>query len=199
MTAVDAPLGGTYPPATLTIEGPPPKQAQLAFLFRWLTSLDLLLIAFGRAFVAIYHWVKAFIAVVMTGKYPKDSFDYLTGMLRFNTKLQAYLAGVTATKPSSSMDEDAGYPVHLQVQYTEEIGRARPITNYLMTIVLMICFIPGLILGWIGYFIGYLTVLFTGQYNPWAYEKVVRLFEWQARVSVYQLFMTEVTPPIEYT
>ena len=63
---------------------------------------------------------------------------------------------------------------------------------------LYICFIPGLFLGTIGVYAGYLTTLFTGNYNQWAFEKVKRLFEWGIRLSAFTALLTDVQPPIEY-
>jgi hypothetical protein len=65
--------------------------------------------------------------------------------------------------------------------------------------VLYICFIPGLFLGVVGLYAGYFTTLFTGNYNPWAFEKVKRLFEWGIRLQFFTALLTDVQPPIEYT
>jgi hypothetical protein len=72
------------------------------------------------------------------------------------------------------------------------------LVNPLMAIVLCIAFIPGLILGMIGVYVGWLAVLFTGNYPQWAFDKVSRLYEWGIRVSVFMLLLTDVQPEIEF-
>jgi hypothetical protein len=188
-----------YPPVEVfEISGPPGKQDQLKFLIRPILSIDLYLYMIGRSFVALFYMVKAWFTVLLTGKYPEDSFKYLVDVLRFNTQVQAYFAGLVGTKPSSALGDDPSAEVRLQVQYTPEIGNVRAILNPLLGFVLMIAFIPGLILGYLGFIVGWLTTLFTGSYPAWAYEKTARFFQWQLRVSVFYLVMTEVQPEIEF-
>ena len=198
MTAGAMPLETSYP-ASVEVDGPPGAQARLAFLIRPFTAIDIELYVIGRNIVAWFHMIVIWFTVLTSGKVPEGSYNYVTQVMRFTAKVQAYVYGISDTKPGTGMEDDPAYPVRLHFQYTPEIPRARALLNPLLAIVLYVCFIPGLILGVIGIYAGYLTTLFTGNYNPWAFEKVKRLFEWGIRIGVFMAVLTDVQPPIEYT
>jgi hypothetical protein len=197
MTTVDMLLEGSYP-ASVEIDGPPGAQERVPFLIRPLTAIDIELYAIGRNIVAWFHVIMIWFSVLTSGKVPESSFNYVTQVMSFTAKVQAYVYGVTDTKPGIEMEDDPSSPVRLHFQYTPEIPRLRILLNPLWAIALYICFIPGLILGVIGVYAGYLTTLFTGSYNPWAFEKVKRLFEWGIRLGVFMMLLTDAQPPIEY-
>lgn len=44
----------------------------------------------------------------------------------------------------------------------------------------------------IGLYLGYPTTLFTGNYNPWAFERVRRLLEWGIRLGAFVALLTDV-------
>ena len=198
MTAADMPLGTSFP-ASIEVDGPPGAQDRLAFLIRPLTAIDIELYAFGRNIVAWFHMIRIWFSVLINENVPEDSFTYVTQVMRFTAKVQAYVYGVTDTKPGIEMDDDPNYPIRLHFQYTQEIPRLRIVLNPVWAIVLYLCFIPGLILGVIGTFVGYVSTLFTGEYNQWAFEKVKRLFEWGIRLDFFMVLLTDVQPEIEYT
>jgi hypothetical protein len=198
MTSADMPVGTSYP-ASVEIDEPPATQARLAFFIRPLTAIDIELYAFARNVVAWFHTIIIWFSVLINGKVPEGSFTYITQVMRFTAKVQAYVYGLTDIKPGTGMEDDPNYPIRLHFQYTPEIPRLRVLLNPLWAIVLYICFIPGLFLGAIGTYLGYLTTLFTGKYNQWAFEKVKRLFEWGIRLGAFMVLLTDVQPPIEYT
>jgi hypothetical protein len=198
MTAVNMPAAATYPPAQLEIDGPPGPQPRLAFLFRFFTSLDLLILAFGRGIMAFLHAIRVWFSVLIGEKVPEDSFNYITGAIRFNTKYHAYLWGLAGVKPGTGVEDDPSYSVRMHVQYQATVPRLRALINPLMAIVLYVAFIPGLILGVIGMYLGALLVLFTGRYPDWPFAKAARLMEWGTRMGVLMLVLTDVQPQIEF-
>jgi hypothetical protein len=198
MTASATPLDTSYP-ASIEVDGPPGTQEKLLpFLIRPFTGIELVLYVIGRNIVAWFHMLIIWFTVLTSGKVPEASFNYVTQVMRFTAKVQAYIYGVTDVKPGLGMEDDPNYPIRLHFQYTAEIPRLRILLNPLWAIVLYICFIPGLLLGVIGVYLGYLTTLFTGTYNEWAFEKVKRLLEWGIRLGFFHALLTDVQPPIEY-
>jgi hypothetical protein len=198
MTAVNMPTTSVYEPAQLELDGPPPKQAQVPFLIRFITAIDIELYSFGRSIVAFLHAIKIWFTVLATGQVPESSYDYVSKVIRFNTKVHGYVWGLASVKPGTDMDDDPSYSIRVHTKYQPEMKRVRVLVNPLFSIVLYIAFIPGLILGMIGLYVGWLAVLFTGNYPQWAFDKVKRLMEWGIRLSVFMMLLTDVHPEIEF-
>ncbi len=52
---------------------------------------------------ALLAWIFGQLAVLFTGKYPKDLFDFVAGSLRWNTRVSAYLMGLCDKYPPFSL------------------------------------------------------------------------------------------------
>jgi hypothetical protein len=197
MTAINMPATGVYEPAQVEIDGPPPPQPRIAFL-RFITALDIELYAFGRSIWAYFSVIKIWFTVLLTGQVPQSSYDYVSKVIRFNAKVHAYVIGLASVKPGIGMEDDPSYSVRVHTQYTPSMPRVRVLVNPLFSIVLYIAFIPGLILGTIGTYVGMLSILFTGNYPQWAFDKVTRMYQWGIRLSVFMMLLTDVHPDIEF-
>lgn len=197
MSAANMPVSTSYP-ASIEIDGPPGKDSGVPFLIRPFTGIDLVIQVLIRNIIAYIHLIIIWVTVLTSGKVPEASFNTITQTMAFTARVQGWIYGLTDTKPGSGADSDGDFPIRLHFEYTPEVPRLSILMNPLWTIVLYICFIPGLIMGVIGVYLGYLTKLFTGTYNEWAFEKVKRLFEWGIRLGFFGALLTATQPPIEY-
>ncbi|MFZ5825545.1 MAG: DUF4389 domain-containing protein [Bacillota bacterium] len=56
-------------------------------------------LAIGVSFVGLFAWF----AVVFTGRYPRALWDFMVGVTRWNTRLNAWLMGLTDKYPPFSL------------------------------------------------------------------------------------------------
>lgn len=103
-----APSADHYP-VNLSIDYPLKSSRALAAFsipFFFLRGLLLIPAVFCLYFVGIAAffvvWI-AFWAVTFTGKYPQGMFEFVTGYLRWSTRVSAYLYGLTDAYPPFRM------------------------------------------------------------------------------------------------
>src|SRR5436305_1358877 len=78
--------------------------------------------------------VISWFAVIITGRYPEGMFNYMVGVMRWGTRVAAYVYLTTDRYPPFSLEDDREYPVRLNVEYPAHIARWRPLVNWLLVI-----------------------------------------------------------------
>jgi hypothetical protein len=75
------------------------------------------------AFVAVT--LVAFVAILITGRYPRRMFDFNVGVLRWTWRVNAYALALlnTDSYPPFSLADDDTYPATLHVEYPERLSR----------------------------------------------------------------------------
>lgn len=133
--------------------------------------------------------------IVFRQKYPRWFFDFNLALSRFGARVCAYLALLDDAYPSTE-DEQA---VHLEVAYPDaeqDINRYMPlvkwllaIPHYIVLVVLTIGAVFVVLYAWV-------VILATGRYPRGAFDYVVGVARWQARVAGYvSLLVTDRYPP----
>ena len=61
----------------------------------------------------------AFFAVLITGRYPEGSLNYVVGVFRWGCRVGAYVLLLTDEYPPFSLDDDPSYPATLEIEYPE--------------------------------------------------------------------------------
>lgn len=160
----------------------------LLLLPHWIA---LVFLGIGAFFVLVASWF----AVLFTGKYPQGMHRYLTGMIRWATRVNAYGLLMTDKYPPFSLDHDDAYPARFDAAYNEQIARWRPLVQWLLAIPYAIV---ASILLWLAYvvtFLAFFAILFTKRFPPGLFDFNVVAMRWQNRTSYYYYWMTERYPP----
>ncbi len=171
---------------------------------RWLPIVKNLLLL-PHWIVLFFVWIAAFFAIVgawfavlFTGKYPPGIHRFVTGTLRWTTRVSAYGLFMTDRYPPFSFDHDDDQPTRLDIAYTEQIARWRPLVHWLLVIPYAI--VAG-VLVWLAYIvslIAFFAILFTKNFPAGMFDFNVVAMRWQNRSAVYSLWMTEKYPPWEW-
>ena len=133
--------------------------------------------------------------IVFRQKYPRWWFDWNRELLRFSSRIGAYLALMDDRYPST----DEQQAVRLELPYPDaerDLNRWLPLVKWLLAIPHYIV----LVFLWIGSIvaivIAWFAILFTGRYPRGLFDFVVGVFRWTNRVVAYAfLLVTDRYPP----
>ncbi|GAI42985.1 unnamed protein product, partial [marine sediment metagenome] len=122
-------------------------------------------------------------------KYPMWWFDWNVALIKFSTRVEAYLALLRDEYPST--DEDQA--VHIEISYPDaknELNRWLPlvkwflaIPHYIVLFFLGIAAIVSIVIAWF-------AILFTGRYPRGLFDFVVGVSRWSLRVAAYAFLLT---------
>ena len=184
------------------------------WLVKWVLALPhfVALVFLWLAFVVLS--VVAFVAIVVTGRYPRSIFDFNVGVLRWHWRVvyYAYSALGTDRYPPFTLQDVPDYPARFDVEYPEHLSRGLvwvkwwllAIPHYLVVGVLLgggyvvaeagerngsVGLIPVLVL------VAAVALLFTGRYPQPLFDLILGLNRWVLRVGAYAALMTDQYPP----
>ena len=187
------------------------------WLFKWLLVLPhyFVLVFLWLAFVVLS--VVAFFGILVTGRYPRNIFEFNVGVLRWSWRVAYYAYGALGTDryPPFTLHEVPDFPAHLEVEYPEHLSRGLVLVKWWL-LAIPHYIVVGLLVGGTGYavragqdnpavwgagLIGLLVVvagvllLFTGRYPRPLFDLVLGLNRWVLRVAGYASLMTDRYPP----
>ena len=151
----------------------------------------LVLLGIALFFVAIIGWLAALI----TGRLPTWAYVFMSGLVRWTTRVQAYFLLLTDRYPPFSFD-DADYPVRPILPAPGELNRLAVLFRFpiaLPAIVFQQIVANGLTSPLL--FVNWLIVLFTGQVPQALLPAYCALIRYQARLGSYY-FMIDVGVPV---
>ncbi|GAA5018116.1 hypothetical protein GCM10023258_04730 [Terrabacter aeriphilus] len=192
------------------------------WLVKWFLAIPhvVVLALLWVAFVVVS--VVAFVAILLTGRYPRGLFDFNVGVLRWSWRVGYYCGNGglgTDRYPPFSLDDDPDYPAHLSIAYPERLSRGLVLVKWWLLAIphyLILGLLVGGSWGWTaardegwrvdpvgGGILGLLVVvaglflLFTDRYPRSLFDLVVGLNRWVYRVVAYAALMTDAYPPFQ--
>jgi len=178
---------------TLSVDYPDRNLDRLTTFFRIFTIIPittvLCLLEGGIVFPS------TLLMVLFRQKYPRWWFDWNYALVKFSTRVAAYLALLRDEYPST--DEDQA--VHVDMIYPnakEDLDRWLPLVKWFLAIphyiVLAFLSLAAIVVVVIAWF----AILFTRRYPKDLFEFVVGVFRWYLRVLAYAfLLVTDQYPP----
>jgi len=112
----------------------PPSRA--LWLLKWLLAIPHILVVFFLGIAAIFVTIFAFFAIIFTGRYPRRSFDFVVGVLRWGWRVGFYAYSVSGTDkyPPFSLKPRDDYPADLHIDYPERFKQWLPLVKWFLAI-----------------------------------------------------------------
>jgi hypothetical protein len=193
-----------------------PQLSRWLWLVKWILVIPhyVVLVFLWLAFLATT--VVAFVAIVVTGRYPRAIFNFNVGVLRWTWRVEYYAYNGLGTDqyPPFSLKERPDYPAHLEVSYPEHLSRGLVLVKWWLLAIPHYLVLGIFIGGWyvssdqgelpglwfwglipLLVLVAGVVLLFTGRYPRGVFDLVLGLNRWVLRVAAYASLMTDHYPP----
>ena len=179
-------------PVQFSVDYPDRPLSRVSTFFRPLLAIPILLIFFlvGEAVI-----LSTLLMVLFRRKYPKWWFDWNLELLKFESRIDAYILLLRDEYPST--DEEQA--VHLEIPYpdaSQELNRWLPLVKWLLAIPHYIVLFFLAIIALLVVIIAWFAILFTGRYPVSLFNFEVGVLRWSIRVFAYAFaLVTDRYPP----
>src|SRR6266699_25695 len=168
---------GATAPVLVAFAGPAP-QSRLTVAFRIFMAIPQLIVLWLLGIAAMVITIIGWFGALFTGRLPVFAADFLTGYLRWLTRVYAYLYLLTDVYPPFTLD-DADYPVRAAVMP----GRLNRLAVLFRFFLLIPCLIVQTIVSYgalsIFLFVTWLIVLISGQMPDSIYQALAAVTRYQ--------------------
>lgn len=189
-----APVTGQSTPAPVLVAfaGSAP-QSRLTVAFRILMAIPQLIVLWLLGIAAIVITVIGWFGALFTGRLPVFAADFLTGYLRWLSRVYAYNYLLTDVYPPFTLD-DADYPVRLAVM-PGPLNRLAVLFRFFL---LIPCWIVQAVVTYgaltIFLFVTWLIVLVKGQMPDAIYQGLAAVLRYQVRTLGFAVMLTSAYP-----
>ena len=201
-----APVAAKYP-LEFWVDYPDRDLNRLTTAFRVLTVIPIAIVLgtlgggfnFGRVGVGLAAGgllvAGPLLMILFRQKYPRWWFEWNLQLLRFQTRVSAYLLLLRDEYPATD-DEQA---VHVDVAYPDtraELNRWLPLVKWLLAIPHYVVLLFLAIAGFFIVIAAWFAILFTGRYPRSLFDFLVGVMRWGNRVTAYAfMLVTDRYPP----
>ncbi len=183
------------PPPIMVASADPLPQSRASVFFRFILAIPQLIVLYLLAIVANVVLFLGWWGALFTGRLPEFAVTYLSGYLRWTTRVSAYLYLLTDVYPPFSMEDDPGYPVRTAIPAPQPLNRAAVFFRYFLTLpALLLLGLVSIGASTVLGFIAWLIALVAGQLPPSWYLAYLAVLRYQTRVSGYWMMLTPAYP-----
>jgi hypothetical protein len=192
-------------PATLAIDYPDRPLNRLTTFFRIFTVVPIAIIlalvnsgTLDFRHMNGWNWQYAaggilFLAtllmILFRQKYPRWWFDWNIALVKFSTRVGAYIGLLTDMYPSTDEEQS----VHIEIPYPDvpkDLNRWLPLVKWFLAIPHYIVVACLGIAAFVCVVIAWFAILFTGRYPRGLFDFVVGVSRWSLRVAAYAFLLT---------
>jgi hypothetical protein len=153
--------------------------------------------------------VAAWVAILVTGQYPRPLFDFAVGVLRWTWRVGFYVWAALGTDsyPPFTLSRTE-HPAKLEVEYPQQLSRALVLVKWVLAVphvIIALLLVTDLVASANGsgafsvlnlvVVIAGVFLLITGQYPRSLFRFLMGINRWLYRLIVYIAFMRDEYPP----
>lgn len=171
------------------------RSSRLSTLARGVLVVPHLVVVLLLGLAAWILTLVAWLVVIATGRYPRAFFGFVSGTLRYSTRVGCYWLLVTDRFPPFGPAEGpAGYPVSVwidePVRRSRQTAALRPVLAVPALLILYFLALLGAVMS----FVAWWAVLATGRLPYGMFEVMGLGHRYQARVAAYCWLLTDEYP-----
>lgn len=171
----------------------PAPQSRTTVAFRLFLAVPQFIVLWALAVAAYVITIIGWFAALFTGRLPAFAADFLTGFLRWQTRVFGYTILLTDEYPPFAL-EDADYPIRVAVRP----GRLNRLAVLFRFFLLIPAWIVQAVVAYgaltIVQFVSWLVVLISGQMPYTLYQALAAVLRYQARVIGFACMLTSAYP-----
>ncbi|MEK6277954.1 MAG: DUF4389 domain-containing protein [Actinomycetota bacterium] len=173
------------------------ERNRLTTLFRLIVAIPWLIVLYIYAIGGMIVWVIAWFALLILGRYPDWAYNFMSGFLRFQTRVNAWLGLQADEWPPFGFAPDPTYPIRVQVApKAEKQSRLKVFFRGILAIpLLFVAFGVNYIhLG--AALVSWLTIVFRGYQPAGVHNALLFTNAFNARLNAYLYLLTDAYPPV---
>jgi Domain of unknown function (DUF4389) len=170
----------------------PERSSRLKLLFRWLLILPQYFFLIAVGLVAAVMMIINYFVVLIAGR--AVFVGFLSGVLRYITRVNAYMFLLTDAYPPFSLGEEPDYPVSVTIAPPGRIHRWRFFSFILAMPHVLVLYVLEILTG-LSTFIAAIVILIFGRYPAGLFGIAASTVRYQARVNAYLYLITDSYPP----
>jgi len=174
------------------------QRSRLTAFFRLLLFIPVAIVFYIYAIIAGFAVMIAWVAIVITGRYPAGLYGFVSGYTRFIARATAYVVLLCDPYPPFSGSAEAEYPVRMEFSGPlEKYSRAKTFFRLIIAIPIMVLrYVMGLLLE-IGAIGAWFVIVITGKMPRGLFDVMVLANSYTARSDAYIFLLTETYPPFQ--
>jgi len=174
------------------------RRSRLTAFFRLILAIPLAIWLYVYGLIALVAVLIAWFAIVITARYPRALYDFVSGYIRCLARFTAYIALLCDPYPSFGGSDDEGYPVRMRFAGPlEHYSRLKTLFRVILAIPIVILrYVMNLLLE-IGAVAAWVVVVITGRMPRGLFDVMVLANSYMARSDAYLFLLSETYPPFQ--
>jgi hypothetical protein len=174
------------------------QRNRLTTFLRLILVIPLAIVLYVFGIIAGIAIVIAWLAIVITGRYPKGLYDFVAGFNRFLARVSAYAVLLCDPYPPFGGAPESSYPVRMEFAGPlESYSRLKTLLRIIIAIPIMILRYVMTLLVEIGAFAAWVVIVVTGKMPRGLFDVMVLGSSYTARSDAYLFLLTETYPPFQ--
>jgi Domain of unknown function (DUF4389) len=175
-----------------------PEPNRWTTFFRLLLAIPWFVVAAFWGLVFIFTHLFAWVAIIVTGRYPEWLYDFNSGVVRFGVRTSAWIYLQTDQWPPFGLSEDPNYPIRVNIApRAEKQSRLKALFRWILAlpVVLVLSYGTSYIQMAAG-LVAWVTIVFRGYMPEGIHNMLTFVNGFHARVFGYLALLTDDYPPI---